>query len=58
MSKFPKSLILLSKVERLNLQVVAVVIPLEIKCHTAPHLKALMIGIENSSEHGDGTTFK
>ena len=39
--KIPKSLLLLSKVEIPNLQVVAVLMPLEIKRHTAPHLKAL-----------------
>ena len=39
--KLPKSLLLLSKVESLNLQVVSVFMPLEIKRHTVPHLKGL-----------------
>ena len=37
--KFPKSQLFLSKVGSLNLQVVAVLMPLEIKRHTVPHLK-------------------
>ena len=41
-----KSLLLLSKVESLNLQVVAVLMPLEIKRHTVPHLKGLNSGLE------------
>ena len=44
--KFPKSLLLLSKVESPNLQVVAVLMPLEIKCHAVPHLKGLNSGLE------------
>ena len=44
--KMLKSLLLLSKVESPNLQVVAVLIPLEIKCHTVPHLKGLNSGLE------------
>ena len=32
--------------ENLNLQVAAVLMPLEIKCHTATHLKALKRSIE------------
>ena len=45
-SKLPKNLILLSKVESLKLKVVAVLMPLEVKHHTVPHLKALTSGIE------------
>ena len=44
--KFPKSLLLLSKVESPNLQVVAALMPLEIKRHTVPHLKGLNSGLE------------
>ena len=44
--KFPKSLLLLTKVESSNLQVVAVLMPLEIKRHIVPHLKALICTIE------------
>ena len=43
--KIPKKLLLLSKVESLNLQVVAVLMPLEIKHHTVPHLNGLNIGL-------------
>ena len=39
--------LLLSKVESPNLQVVAVLMPLEIKRHTVPHLKALTCGIDH-----------
>ena len=56
--KIPKSLHSLSKVESLNLQVVAVLMPLEIKCHTLPHLKALAFNIECRSGHGQCITFK
>ena len=38
---------LLSKMESQNLQVVAVLMPLQIKHHTIPHLKALTRGIEH-----------
>ena len=38
---FPKSLFLFIKVESLNLRPVAVLMPLEIKCHIIPHEKAL-----------------
>ena len=44
--------------ESLNLQVVAVLIPLEIKHHTVPHLKALTCSIECRGGHGHGSTFK
>ena len=37
--------------ESLNLKVVAVLMPFEIKCHTVPHLKALTRGIEDASGH-------
>ena len=37
---------LLSKVESLNLQPVAVLMPLEMKHHTVPHLKGLNSGLE------------
>ena len=39
-------MLLLSKVESPNLQVVAVLMPLEIKLHTVPHLKGLNSGLE------------
>ena len=55
--KIPKSLHSLSKVESLNLQVVAVLMPLEIKRHTVPYLKALTHSIERRSGHGPGSTF-
>ena len=44
--------------ESLNLQVVAVLMPLEIKRHTVPHLKALTRSIEHASEHNCPSTFK
>ena len=44
--------------ESLNLQVVAVLMPLEIKRHTVPHLKALTHSIECRGGHGCGSTFK
>ena len=44
--------------ESLKLQVVAVLIPLEIKRHTVPHLKALTLSIECRGEHGHSSTFK
>ena len=44
--------------ESLNLQVVAVLMPLEIKCHTIPHLKALTRSIEHTNEKGRGSIFK
>ena len=43
--------------ESLNLQVLAVLIPLEIKRHTVPHLKALTPIIEHASGYGHGSTF-
>ena len=51
-------MLLLSKVEGLNLQVVAVLMPLEIEHHTIPHLKALTCIIEDASEQGRCSTFK
>ena len=56
--KNSKSLLLLSKVESLNLQVVAVLMPLEIKSHKVPHLKALTDSIEHASGNGYGSAFK
>ena len=44
--------------ESLNLQVVAVLMPLEIKRHTVSHLKALTRSIEHRGGHGHGSTFK
>ena len=54
----PKSLSLLSKLESQNTKVVAILMPLEIKCHTVPHLKALTCSIERRGGHGRGSTFK
>ena len=51
-------MLLLSKEESLNLQVVAVLMPLEMKCHTVPHLKALTGSIDHRGGHGRGSTFK
>ena len=45
--KFKNRLLLLSKVESLNLKVVAVLMPFEIKRHTVPHLKALTRSIDH-----------
>ena len=44
--------------ERRNLQVFAVYVPLEIKRHTIPHLKALTHRIDHASGKGCGCTFK
>ena len=44
--------------ESLNLQVVAVLMPLEIKRHTVPHLKALTLSIERRGRNGCGSAFK
>ena len=44
--------------ESLNLQVVAVFMPLEIKCHKVPHLKDLICSIERRGGHGLVSTFK
>ena len=44
--------------ESLNLQVLAVLIPLEIKHYTIPHLKALIRSIERRGGYGRGSTFK
>ena len=41
--------------ENLNLQVL---IPLEIKRHTIPHLKALTHSIEQANGQGHGSAFK
>ena len=41
-----KSHLLLSKLTSLNLLVLAVLIPLEVNLHTAPHLKGLNSGLE------------
>ena len=43
--------------ESLNLQAVAVLMPIEIKRHTVPHLKALTCSIERRGVHGRGSTF-
>ena len=56
--KIPKSLLLSNKVESLNLKVVAVLMPLEIKRHTVPHLKALTRSIDHWGRHGHSSTFK
>ena len=44
--------------ESLNLQVVAVLMPLEIKRHTVPYLKALTCSIKRRGGHGCGSTLK
>ena len=44
--------------ESLYLQVVAVLMPLEIKRHTIPHLKALTRGIEHRGEHRRAKIFR
>ena len=44
--------------ESLHLYAVAVLMPLDIKIYTVPHLKALTRKIEHVSEHGRGSTFK
>ena len=44
--------------ESLNLQVVAVLMPLEIKRHTVPHLKALTHSIERRGGHGRASIFR
>ena len=43
--------------ESLNLQVVAVLMPLEIKRHTVPHLKVLNSGLDPWTRCGHGMTF-
>ena len=45
--KISKKSFLISKVESLNLQVMEVLMPLEIKHHTLPHLEALTRSIEH-----------
>ena len=57
-SKIPKSLLLLSKAESLNLKVVAVLMPLEINHLTVPHLKALTHSIKHKSGHGHGSILR
>ena len=42
----------------LNLQVVAVLMPLKIERHTVPHLKSLSRSIEHASGYGRGSAFK
>ena len=32
--------------------------PLEVECHTVPHLKALTRGIEHRSGHGQASIFR
>ena len=49
---------LLSKMESLNLQIVAVFMPLEIKQQKIPHLRALRDFFEHTNGHGCGSTFK
>ena len=44
--------------ESLNLQVVAVLMPLEMNYHSIPHLKALTQIIEDTSRHVLGSSFK
>ena len=49
--KVPISLFLSSKVVTLILQLVAVLMPLEIKRHTVPHLIGLNSGLEPLASH-------
>ena len=44
--------------ESLNLQVVAVLMPFQIKRHTVPHLKALTCSIECRGRDGHGSALK
>ena len=44
--------------ESLNLQILAVLMPFEIKCHTVPHLKTLTPGIEHRSGHGQANILR
>ena len=55
--KFLISLFLLSKVVILNIQLAVVLLPLEIKHRTVPHLEALTRSIECRSGHWRGSTF-
>ena len=55
--KNSQKICLSSKVESLNLQFVAVLMPLEIKRHKVPHLKALTRSIQGRIGHGYGSTF-
>ena len=43
--------------ESLNIQVVTVLLPLNIKHYKMPYLKALTRSIEHASEQGRGSTF-
>ena len=43
--------------ESLNLQVVAILMPLEINHQTVPHLKGLTHSIKHTSRHGLSSTF-
>ena len=45
------------KLKSLNLQLVAVLMPFEIKRHTVPHLKALRCGIDHIKGQSCGSTF-
>ena len=49
---------LLSKLDSQNTKVVAILMPLEIKRHTIPHLKALTRSIEHLGVQGRDSTFK
>ena len=42
-----------SKMESLNIQVFVVLLHLEVKQHTVPHLKALTSSLEHSNGHGN-----
>ena len=53
--KLPKKSVFIYQMESLNLQVL---IPLEIKRHTIPHLKALTRSIDHWGRHGHSSTFK
>ena len=50
-------MLLLSEMESLNLQVVAVLMPLEIQIYAIPHLKAFTHSIEYVSMQGSGSIF-
>ena len=52
-----KSPLLLSKIESLNLRLLVVLMLLEEKPYTVPHLKALSSGIEAFRSHGIGGPF-
>ena len=40
-----------------KLRLLVVLMPLEVECHTVPHLKALTRVLEHASGHGRGSTF-